>query len=639
MSDERRKGEILRAMIGILRHRGPDDVGFYDDGRAALAHARLSIIDLGGGHQPMCNENGSLWITFNGEIFNYTELRESLIRSGHRFTTRSDTEVILHDYEQKGPDCVNDFNGQWAFAIWDQRRGELFLSRDRLGIRPLFYTADSRRFIFASEIKAILTCPDVRRELDLEALDQLFTFWHSLVPRTMFRNICELPPGHCMTVARERTRVWQYWRPAYPEHFDEIQERDCAERLLELLVDATRLRLRADVPVGAYLSGGLDSAVTTAVVRRFTNTPLRSFSVTFDHSEFDESAYQREVSQFLHTDHQSICCSGRDIGRVFPDAVWFTEKPVIRTAPAPLYVLSGLVREHGYKVVLTGEGADEILGGYDIFKEAKIRRFWGAEPASKRRPLILRKLYPYLQNVQAQPDAYLSAFFRVNPDDLKNPFFSHLPRWNLTSRLKSLFSEETKAALRGYDACDELRHQLPEEFSRWHPFCQAQYLETVYLLPGYILSSQGDRMAMGHSVEGRFPFLDYRVAEFASSIPPRLKMKGLNEKYILKQAAGSLVPASVRQRPKQPYRAPDAASFFVEGGWQPDYVRELLSERRLRESGIFHPGAVRKLVKKAEEGQVIGVKDNMAVVGVLSTQLVHEQFIRRFGRIDGNASN
>jgi asparagine synthase (glutamine-hydrolysing) len=629
--------EVLRAMINPVAHRGPDGVGVHIDGPAGLAHRRLSIIDLAGGGQPMCNEDGTLWITFNGEIFNYVELHKDLAAKGHRFATKCDTEVILHAYEEKGAECVHDFNGQWAFAIWDNRRQELFLSRDRLGIRPLFHTVHDGNFLFGSEIKSLFSFPGVPRRLDLRALDQILTFWCCLPPRTVFEGIQELPPGHSMKVSGGEVRVWRYWAPSYPEEFEPVEEKACAEELLALLIDATRLRLRADVPVGAYLSGGLDSSVTTALIKHFTDAPLKTFSVTFESEEFDESGYQQDVIRHLNTEHQSVPCKTTEIGRVFPEVIWHGEMPVVRTAPAPMFMLSGLVRQAGYKVVMTGEGSDEILGGYDIFKEAKIRRFWGQQPTSKRRPLLLRKLYPYLANMQAQPDAYLKAFFHVD-NGLDDLLFSHLPRWDLTARIKSMFSEDTRAALGGYDSCAEMRGGLPREFGRWHPFCQGQYLETVYLLPGYILSSQGDRMAMGHSVEGRYPFLDYRVAEFAAKIPPKLKMKGLNEKYILKRAAGDMIPASVRERPKQPYRAPDAASFFGNGR-KHEYVHELMSEERLRAAGVFQPAAVRKLAAKAERGDAIGIKDNMALVAVLSTQLICEQFIHHFGGIDAHASS
>jgi asparagine synthase (glutamine-hydrolysing) len=639
--------ELLRRMVDVIGHRGPDASGVYTDGpvgsggSVGLAHARLSILDLSGGQQPMTNGNKSLWITFNGEIFNYIELREDLIRKGYEFATHSDTEVILHMYADKGEDCVRYFNGQWAFAIWDANRRKLFLSRDRVGVRPLFYSQQARALVFASEIKSILAHPAVERAIDLEALDQVFTFWHALPPRTMFKGICELPPGHSMKVEDGKVRVWPYWRLDYSHIHDRMGEEDCAGRLLELLSDATRIRLRSDVPVGAYLSGGLDSSVITALIKQCSGTRLKTFSVTFEDSEFDESVYQQDVIDFLGTDHHAVRCSYGDISRVFPDVIWHTEKPILRTAPAPLYLLSRLVRQHGYKVVLTGEGSDEFLGGYDIFKEAKLRRFWAVDIHSRCRPLLLKRLYPYLQNLQAQSDAYLKAFFHVDAADLSNPFFSHIPRWELTARLKVFLSAAVKDEVRKADPYGEVRKLLPSEYPQWDGFSQAQHLEATGLLPGYILSSQGDRMAMAHSVEGRFPFLDYRVVEFTATIPPRLKMKVLNEKYILKRAAGQLIPPSVRTRPKQPYRAPDAKSFFDPrtGTARHAYVDELLSRARIQKDGLFNSLAVQNLVAKARRGQVIGAKDNMALVGILSTQLLVDQFVTNTERSIADAGN
>jgi asparagine synthase (glutamine-hydrolysing) len=369
--------------------------------------------------------------------------------------------------------------------------------------------------------------------------------------------------------------------------------------------------------------------MVTALIRRCTDVQLRTFSIAFDDPEFDESAYQQEAARFLGTDHQEVRCTNADIGRIFPEMIWHTEKPVLRTAPAPLFLLSKLVRDRNYKVVLTGEGSDEILGGYDIFKEAKIRRFWSARPDSRLRPLLLKRLYPYLPNLQDQPTAYLKAFFHVGTNNAADPFFSHLPRWDLTSRLKRFFSEAVRAETQCYDGYAELRNLLPAGFDDWDPFCQAQFLETGYLLPGYILSSQGDRVAMAHSVEGRFPFLDHRVVDFAAGVAPSLKMKVLNEKHLLKLCARDLVPSSVRKRSKQPYRAPDGKSFFHDA--RPDYVDELLSPARIRADGLFHAGAVERLTQKFRDGRAIGVKDNMALTGILSTQLIVHQFVRHFG--------
>jgi asparagine synthase (glutamine-hydrolysing) len=631
--------QLLGKMLDLMKHRGPDATGIRNsapDESIGLGHVRLSIIDVDGGHQPMSNEDGSLWITFNGEIFNYVELREKLIQAGHRFVTQSDTEVILHMYAEEGEECVRHFNGQWAFAIWDSRRRRLFLSRDRLGVRPLFYTCTPRSFIFASEIKSIFGHPDVPRAIDVEGLDQIFTFWCTVAPRTMFRGILELPPGHSMTIEDGRLRISEYWRVDYSAIDTDLGEEQCAARLLELLADATRLRLRSDVPVGAYLSGGLDSSLITALLKQQSPNHLKTFSVTFDDARFDESTYQQNVSAFLGTEHRAVRCSYQDISNVFPDVIWHTEKPLLRTAPAPLYLLSRLVRSDGYKVVLTGEGSDEFLGGYDLFKEAKIRRFWAGDLTSSRRPLLLKRLYPYLGNLQAQSNDYLKAFFRVDPRDLANPLFSHLPRWNLTAKVKSFYSDALKDELKKSDRYEEIQQGLPDGFTRWDGLSQAQSVEATTLLPGYILSSQGDRVAMAHSVEGRFPFLDHRLLEFASTIPPQLRMKVLNEKYVLKRAAGSLIPSAVKSRPKQPYRAPDAESFYdaANGSSRSEYIDELLSYERVGNDGIFNPNAVEKLVEKARSGRVIGARDNMAMVGILSTQLLLDQFITHPRRYD-----
>jgi asparagine synthase (glutamine-hydrolysing) len=623
---------ILEGMIGTLVHRGPDATGLFLQCALGLAHARLSIIDVAGGQQPMHSEDRSLWITFNGEIFNYVELRSDLVQKGHRFVTHSDTEVILHLYQEEGEQCVHKLNGQWAFAIWDSRNRTLFISRDRLGVRPMFYADTGRSLIFASEIKALFAHPEVPRQLDPHGLDQLFTFWVTLPPRTVFKNVNELPPGHSLTVRDGQVSVRRYWELSYePQERAEDSEQLAqwsADTLLELLVDATRIRLRSDVPVGAYLSGGLDSSVITALVLRLTNAPVCTFSVSFEDAEFDERYYQQEVVSFLGTQHQEIRCSRADIARTFPQVIWHSERPLVRTAPAPLCMLAGLVHREGFKVVLTGEGSDEMLGGYDIFKEMKIRRFFGSQPDSRSRPLLLARLYPYMENLRNQSPAYLKAFFHVDPAEINNPFFSHLPRWELTSKLKMLFSDGFRGELQGADVYAELETMLPRNYAGWDSFARAQYLEAAYLLPGYILSSQGDRVAMAHSVEGRFPFLDYRVVEFATALPPALKMKVLNEKYLLKRCTGHLVPKCITQRSKQPVRAPGAECFF--GPATPEYVDDMLSPQRLRGSGIFNANAVQKLVEKFRRGRAIGTKDNMALVGILSTQLLVHQFLGQY---------
>lgn len=618
-------------MIGTIRYRGPDDVGIYSNGPVGLAHARLSIIDLAGGHQPMSIAKDTLWITFNGEIFNYVELREDLIKKGHRFTSNSDTEVLLHLYQEEGEGCVERLNGQWAFAIWDTATRKLFLSRDRFGVRPLYYTQSSDTFLFASEIKALLAWPAVERTIDLAALDQIFTFWVTVPPRTAFKGIKQLPPGHSMIIQDGRIAIYPYWTLDLAPRcsVNGRSEEALAEELLTLLQDATEIRLRSDVPVGAYLSGGIDSAIITALVGNRVGDRLRTFSVGFEDNEFDESAYQREASSFLGTSHSDIRCRHMDIAHVFPDVIWHTEQPVVRTAPAPMYMLSQLVHESGFKVVLTGEGADELLGGYDVFKETKIREFWSRRPGSSWRPLLLKRLYPYMNNMQRQSIDYLKHFFHVTEQDVKSPFFSHLPRWAMTAKSKLFFSEATQAELGSYDSMKALLGELPERYASWPPFSKAEFLEAQYLLPGYILSSQGDRMAMAHAVEGRYPFLDHRVVEFASKLPLNLKMKVLDQKFLLKQAVKGRIPETIRMRHKQPYRAPDGRSFF---GHKSGYVDDTLSPARIKDDGIFDPKATGILVKKFQSGRETGMKDNMALIGILSTTLLIDQFVKGEGR-------
>lgn len=619
----------IRDMIAVLRHRGPDESGFYIDEKIALGHARLSIIDLKGGKQPIHNEDKTLSIVFNGEIFNYVELRNFLSSKGHDFYTKSDTEVIIHLYEEYGTDCLKYLNGQFAFAIWDRVNKTLFVARDRVGIRPLFYTIADGSLIFASEIKALFMHKKVKREIDPISLDQIFTFWVTIPPRTAFKNICELPAGYYMLLQEGKHIIAKYWDLNFINDNQLKKETDYAEELRELLIDSTRLQLRADVPVGAYLSGGIDSSVITTIIKKYTDTPLRSFSVTFDDGQYDESEYQKEVISFLNTEHSNIKCTYTDIGKVFPQVIWHTEKPVLRAAPAPLYLLSKLVRESGYKVVLTGEGSDEILAGYDIFKETKVRRFIERYPNSKFRPLILKRLYPYLVNSPVRYLQYAEAFFNIDTNGYPPHFYSHIPRWVTTEKTKVFFSSELREELKDYRNIDELTNFLNDiDLSYFDDLSKAQYLEAKTLLPGYILSSQGDRVAMAHSVEGRFPFLDHRVIEFCCKLPSHIRMNVLKEKYILKESMKDLIPSSIIKRTKQPYMAPDSKSFFK--GKHLDYIDEILSERYLKESGFFDVRAVSLLRKKAIQSPILGFKDNMAIVGIISTLLLYEMFIKDF---------
>ncbi|HEU6449347.1 MAG TPA: asparagine synthase (glutamine-hydrolyzing) [Verrucomicrobiae bacterium] len=630
-AEEPVREEQIRRMLAMIRHRGPDEFGIFLGDKIGLGSARLSIIDLSSGQQPISNEDGTLWIVFNGEIFNHVELRPELEARGHRFTTQSDTEVLLHLYEEFGSKCLERLNGQFAFAIWDENEKTLFLARDRLGIRPLFFTFQRDNLIFASEIKALLTDPRVRREIDTTALDQTFTFWAPLSPRTAFRGIFELPPAHFLLAHHGEIEIENYWQLDFPDATATAAKKIHIENVLEefstLLVDATKIRLRADVPVGAYLSGGLDSSLIAFMVQNFTGADLDTFSIAFDDAQFDESFYQQQMARQLGTKHQIVHATHADIGSIFPEVVWHTEVPLMRTAPAPMFLLSKLVRDCGYKVVLTGEGADEFLAGYDIFKEAKIRRFWARQPESQWRPLLFQRLYADVKNFSANNAAMLAAFFREDLLDVDAPDFSHAIRWRNNRRTRRFFSD---AVLQNANPNfkKSVAARLPMQFRDWEPLARAQFLEIKIFLSQYLLSSQGDRMAMAHSVEGRFPFLDFRVVEFCNQLPSKFKLRGLTEKFLLKQLGKKWLPPEIWQRRKRPYRAPIQRSFF--NGNPPDYVRELLSPERLKEPGLFNPTAVEQLVAKIENEREIGETDEMALAGILSTQLLHELFIRNF---------
>ena len=625
--------EVLKQMVFMLRHRGPEEFGIYRDSKIGLGHARLSIIDLKSGRQPIHNEDKTIWIVLNGEIFNYVELKKELISKGHQFYTQTDTEVIVHLYEEKGEDFLKSLNGQFSLALWDSKNRQLLLARDRVGIRPLFYTEVDNSLIFGSEIKSIFIDRRVKREIDPRGLEELFTFWATIPARTTFKYISELPPAHYLIVKGKRRFMKRYWDLTFSTNIAANFSRgedDYSQRLLYLIKDAIGLRLRADVPVAAYLSGGLDSSFISALVKKHFNDNLQTFSVSFTDQNYDESSFQQQMSTFLGTVHNEISCSSYDIGKVIPDIVWHSESPLIRTAPAPLFLLSKLVRDKGIKVVLTGEGADEILAGYDLFREMKIRRFWAKYPASKRRPLLLKKLYHYLPDWPRRASVFLESFYKSTLSGTEKTYYSHIPRWKTSSQVKTFFSERMRNELEGYDSISEFEKQLPKNFGCWDYLAKAQSIEIISLLSGNLLSSQGDRMMMAHSVEGRLPFLDHRVIEFCGELPSNLKLKILNEKYILKKIAKPFLPLSIIERTKQAYRAPDSASFF--GGKKLDYVEELLSTSNLTKTGYFNPIAVRGLIKRCKDrnNPRISARYNMAVVGVLTTLLCDKMFIRDF---------
>lgn len=618
----------VRNMLSMIHHRGPDESGIYLNQNIGIGSVRLSIIDLSTGQQPLADESENFWIVYNGEIFNYPELRTELINKGIRLKTHSDTEVVVQMYALFGEECLNRFNGQFAFCIWDKVKKELFLARDRVGIRPLFYWNENNSFAFCSEIKGLFALDQIEKTLNRESLSQIFTFWSTLTPNTPFENIFELQPGHYMRLNEKGIEIKKFWSLKFPSEKQPNAKSlfETKEELNELLHDSVKIRLRADVQVGAYLSGGLDSSVTTALINDINPGILNTFSIGFNDKVFDETAYQLEAAKFFNTNHTAFTCTTEEIAENFAKTIWHSEFPILRTSPTPMFLLSKKVKENNIKVVITGEGADEILAGYNIFKEAKIRKFWAKEPNSKIRPKLLTKLYPYLPMLQNSPDLALKMFFGYKLTETDDPLFSHLLRWNNTSRIKSFFSEDFARSICNYNPISEIYDTLPNNFASWSDLAKSQYLESTIFMSGYLLSSQGDRMAMGNSVEGRYPFLDYRVIEFCANLPDNYKLNCLNEKFILKKLSTGKIPASISNRPKQAYRAPIADSFCNDNS--PEYIKDLLSEESIISFGIFNPVKVQYLLSSIKRQKLTSEIDQMAIAGILSTQLLYKMFIK-----------
>jgi asparagine synthase (glutamine-hydrolysing) len=614
---------VLESMLALMYHRGPDEAGYYFDARAGIGTARLSIIDLSTGQQPIPDETKRYWIAYNGELYNYKELRAELETLGHRFASTSDTEVMLHAYMQWGVDALPRFNAAYACAIYDRERGELLLARDRYGKRPLFYTQVGDTVVFASEMKSFLAFPGMRFELDEAQLASIFTIWTPLPDQSGFTGIQQIPNGWYLklrgneqTLAPYATLDWPGAEGPFTGSADEA-----IERTRDILSDAVRLRLRSDVEVATYLSGGLDSAITTQLALANGLSQVHSFSITFDDKEFDESKDQLELSHYLGTNHTALPIRQGDIARAFPEAIWHGEVPVFRTAFVPMFLLSQLVNEKGIKVVLTGEGSDESFLGYDLFKEAILRQGFDAERDADK----LRRLYPYLPHFNDGNMKALASVFGQFAQEKTPGLFSHELRFH-----NSLFGLRLLKQQR--DGLADLKRYIADNhpvFSRLGLVERAQWLEWKTLLPGYLLSTQGDRMSMAHSVEGRCPFLDYRVVEWAARLPQDLKLgPNMDEKWILKRAFPDTLPESILKKPKQPYRAPDLSAFL--GAGEADYTEALFSERELAKMPFLNGAFCQQFLKKVRNAPPGGIsqRENQAFVLLLSTALLHRYFVQ-----------
>ncbi len=636
----------LRSMLAAIAHRGPDGHGLFRDERVGLGHARLSIVDLAGGFQPLTGEDRTVWLSFNGEIFNHVELRRDLTALGHRFATGTDSEVIVHAYEQYGERAWSMLNGQFAFALWDRRARRLWLVRDRVGILPLHWARAGGRVVFASEAKALFAGGLVDPALDPGGLAQVFTRWSAMAPTTVFAGVHAVRPGSALRFdAADMSVIEQrWWQPdmAIDPRAATLSPEAAADELGDRLADAVRLRLRADVPVGAYLSGGLDSSVIGSLVRRVDASPLETFAVRFRDPAFDETAEQRRMAGLLATDHHEIVCGPDEIAGALADVVWHCEAPLLRTAPVPLYLLSGLVRDAGMKVVLTGEGADELLAGYSIFKEDRVRRFWARRPGSSMRPALFARLHPEVQAGGARSTDMWARFFGRDLTATDLPFYAHLVRWNNTAWTSRMLHPDLRAATGAGGAGGDrgapgvpgepgddatLLGEMPPGWASWDPLARAQWVEVATFLSPYLLAYQGDRVAMAHGVEVRYPFLDPDVVDFCAGLPPDHKLVGLHDKVALRRLASRTLPPEIWRRPKQPYRAPMTTALF--GPAEPDYVSDLLSDASIDRLGLLEPRAARLLRDRARSrgGALPGEREEMALVGALTLQALGQAYL------------
>ena len=630
----RAKADELFKMLSAFAHRGPDGFSGFIEGGVALGSARLSIVDREGGTQPAVRPDRKVAVIFNGEIFNYQEQRRILQERGISLTTNSEVEALLHLYITFGDDFIERLNGQFAIAIWDGRDNSLKLFRDRVGIRPLFWKQTEGRLLFGSEIKSIMAV-DGALALNRRAIVQAFQLWTTVGDTSAFEDVSQIPPGHMGVFKNGQVRIRRYWSWPFASDVEPLHlqsDGEYFEAFRDQLETSIARRRMADVPVASYLSGGIDSSVIALGLKmQLGDTPLKTYSIAFSDQEYDESAAQRLVAEHIGVEHNTVTIDSNQIGESFPQVVWQAETPLFRSAPVPLFHLSRKVHADGIKVVMTGEGADEVLLGYDLFRETLIRRFWGRRPESTWRGALLRRLYAYLP--QYRNPRYISMvmdFYRPFLEDKGDLHYAMAVRWMNSAALAPYFSADMQAYAMAHDPIADLNATLPAEYARANDIERGQCIEAQGLMANYLLSSQGDRMSMAHAVEGRYPFLDHEFIEFAARLPQNIKLRGMKDKFILRRAYADQLPETVWNRPKVAYQAPDVKGFFIDGKAQ-DYVEELLAPDQIRAVGLFDPDRVSQLVKKARGYNLsrVGVRDNMALVLILSTMLLDALYVRQ----------
>jgi len=600
-------------MCDAMVHRGPDDSGYYVRDGIALGMRRLSIIDLSTGHQPVHNEDRSVWVVFNGEIYNFKSLRADLERHGHTFYTGTDTEVIVHLYEQFGERCVEKMRGMFAFAIWDERRKTLLLARDRLGIKPVFYTVNNGRLAFGSELKALLQLPEVERRLNWASVSHLFSAMCTPSSESIVEGVHKLKPGHILTAsAKNGIRVREYWDVVFDPDYGK-SEQYFVERLRDLIEESVRLRLIADVPLGAFLSGGIDSSSVVATMARIGSGRVKTFSIGFAEQEYNELEYARQIARKFDTDHHELIVEPNVLD-VIDDLAWYLDEPFGDSSAIPTYIVSKLASEH-VTVVLSGDGGDELFAGYERYLVERRERKMAQIPRPLRQAAgfighVMRegmKGRNFLRHLALNsPERYFDA----------NVLFREFQK-------ASLFDPDVYRRFSNADTTGVWRSLLGNGGMHW--LSALQYMDIKSYLPNDILTKV-DRMSMAHSIEARVPLLDHKLVEFAATIPPELKLRGETTKYIFKKAMEDILPHEILYRPKRGFAVPLARWF--RGKLSP-FMRDLLLSRSCSERGIFKRSYLERLIRMNDRGRPMDLQ--------LWTLITFELWCRRF--LDGALRN
>jgi len=611
----------VHRMLESIAHRGPDECRAAEAGGAVLGTARLALVDKPTSQQPMADPSGRYLLSFNGEIYNHRELRDELSSRGVVFRTSGDTEVLLHTLVCWGVDGLRRLKGQFAVAWWDSDERELLLARDRFGIVPLFWTAPAAgQLAFASEVKALRaggfpTSLSVRDVVDSGAL------WGIHPGRSVFAGVSSVAPGGFVLHRHDRQTAGRYWDFRFADERDTSTLDEQALRLSELLLTAVERRVPAYGDPAVLLSGGLDSSAVLALLRGARSEGrINSYSIQFARAALNEATYQSVAVDAFQTFHSSITCDDASVAKTLVETIEHTELPLVRTAPASSIALAARIEQDGTRAVLSGEGADELLCGYDLFKVADIRDRWSRDPSSAHWPSQLEQVMGHQRDLGR---AVERAFYEHGLDRRSDPLFSHLNRWSAAFKITQYLAPEWRSTVSLEDLYAEVRSRLPEEYAAWSAVEQAQYLEVTYFLATSLLASQCDRPYMAHSIEARYPFLDEDVVDFALTLPQESKLAGLDEKRVLKQAVGGAVPDPIIRRVKQPYTAPEGDVFRSEAGRE--LIATYLSADALTTHGVFDPARVAWLVRKLDRS-VTSFHDDLALLWILSTQVLAQRY-------------